>query len=169
MKYTVSIDVALPRQKMVRLLADPTQYPMWLEGLVSHEAVDGTHGEVGTTSRVVFDTGGQIMEGTERITRREPAELSRITADAVIRYERELVADGMWSAVRDRFTETGPETTHWESESEYRFDKPVMRLVAPLMKRMFRKQSLQNMIDFKAFAEHGTDVRKRSSSPKPES
>jgi hypothetical protein len=34
-----------------------------------------------------------------------------------------------------------------------------MRLVGLLMPGAFRKQSLQHMRDFKAFAEHGTDVR----------
>lgn len=34
-----------------------------------------------------------------------------------------------------------------------------MRLVGVLMPGSFRKQSLQHMQDFKAFAENGTDVR----------
>jgi hypothetical protein len=65
----------------------------------------------------------------------------------------------MWSVQRDRLTEAGPETTLWESESEYRFSGVLMRLVGLLMPSSFRKQSLQHMQDFKAFAELGTDVR----------
>ncbi|MET9572076.1 hypothetical protein ABZY34_23550, partial [Streptomyces virginiae] len=34
----------------------------------------------------------------------------------VVRFDREIVGEGMWSAVRDRLTEAGPETTLWESE-----------------------------------------------------
>jgi hypothetical protein len=34
-------------------------------------------------------------------------------------FEREIVGQGMWNAVRDRLTEAGPETTLWASESEY--------------------------------------------------
>ncbi len=45
------------------------------------------------------------------------------------------------------------------SESEYRFSGLLMRLVAPFMRGAFRKQSLKHMQDFKAFAEHGKDVR----------
>jgi hypothetical protein len=49
--------------------------------------------------------------------------------------------------------------TLWESESEYRFSGLPMRLAALFMPGAFRKQSRQHMADFKAFAEHGKDVR----------
>ena len=45
------------------------------------------------------------------------------------------------------------------SENEYRFSGLLMRLVGLLMPGAFRKQSLQHMQDFKAFAEQGKDVR----------
>lgn len=35
----------------------------------------------------------------------------------------------------------------------------VLRLLAPLMRGAFQKQSRQHMQDFKAFAEQGLDVR----------
>ncbi|GLY54769.1 SRPBCC family protein [Lentzea sp. NBRC 102530] len=159
MKYTVSIELALPRAKAVRLIADPTTMPMWLRGLVVHEPVSGVHGEVGTRSRVVLKAGQQEFEATETIIRREPQDLHAIPAESVVHFEREIVGKGMWSATRDRFTEAGPETTHWEQESEYRFSGVLMRLVGALMPGSFRKQSLAHMQDFKAFAEHGTDVR----------
>jgi hypothetical protein len=98
------------------------------------------------------------MEAVETITRREPADLHGIAKDSVVHYEREIVAEGMWNAARERFTETGPETTLWVSENEYRFSG-LMRLLAPFMRGVFRKQSQQHMRDFKAFAEQGTDVR----------
>ncbi|MFD8496777.1 hypothetical protein [Amycolatopsis sp. NPDC059657] len=34
-------------------------------------------------------------------------------------YDREIVGDGLWQAQRDRIIEAGPETTLWESESEW--------------------------------------------------
>ena len=97
MKYTVSIEIDQPRQRVAQLLADPAQVPKWLRGVVVHEPLDGTHGQVGAT--------------------------------------------------------------RWESENEYRFRALPMRLLAPLLRGTFRKQSLRHMQDFKAFAEHGTDVR----------
>ena len=159
MKYTVSIELALPREQVVALLADPAHLPKWLRGLVVQEPLDGVHGQVGTRSRVVLRSGGQEMEGTETITRREPADLHGIPRDTTVHFDREIVAEGMWSATRDRLTDAGPGTTLWESENEYRFSSVPMRLMAPVMGGVFRKQSRRHMQDFKAFAEQGTDVR----------
>jgi uncharacterized protein YndB with AHSA1/START domain len=71
MKYTVSIEIALPRERAVQLLADPAHLPKWLRGLVLHEPLSGVHGQVGTKSRVVMQMGRQKIECTETITRRE--------------------------------------------------------------------------------------------------
>jgi hypothetical protein len=86
-------------------------------------------------------------------------DLHGIPSGCVVHFEREIVAQGMWNAVRERLSEAGPQTTLWQSESEYRFSGLLMRLVALLMPGAFRKQSLQHMQDFKAFAERGQDVR----------
>lgn len=59
----------------------------------------------------------------------------------------------MWSAVRDRLTESSPETTLWESETGFRFRGFLMKLAGILMPGAFRKQSQQHMQDFKAFVE----------------
>ncbi|MGW4054857.1 SRPBCC family protein [Streptomyces sp. NPDC004779] len=159
MKYTVSIEIALPRERVVQLLADPAQMPKWLRGLVLHEPLSGVHGQVGTRSRVVLQMGQRNFECTETITRREPSDLSEIPKASVVHFDREIVGEGMWSAVRDRLTEAGPGTTLWASENEYRFSGFLMRLVGLLMPGAFRKQSQQHMRDFKAFAEEGKDVR----------
>lgn len=44
MKYTTSIEIDLPREKALQLIADPEQAPKWLRGLVLHEPVNGAHG-----------------------------------------------------------------------------------------------------------------------------
>jgi hypothetical protein len=159
MKYTVSIEIALPLEAVAQLLADPEHLPKWLRGLVLHEPLLGMHGHVGTQSRVVMQMGQQQFEATETITRREPAELRSIPKGSVIHFEREIVGEDMWSVTRDRLTEAGPATTLWVQESEYRFSSVLMRLVGLLMPGAFRKQSQQHMQDFKAFAEQGKDVR----------
>ncbi|GIE28569.1 hypothetical protein Ait01nite_016140 [Actinoplanes italicus] len=159
MKYTVSLEIAQPRERVAQLLADPAHLPFWLRGLVVHEPIEGPHGHAGTKSRVVLEMGGQKFEATETVTRREPVDLHEIPSGTVVHFEREIVGQGMWNAARERLTEAGPQTTLWESENEYRFSGVMMRLVGLLMPGTFRKQSLQHMKDFKAYAEHGTDVR----------
>lgn len=159
MKYTVSIEIAMPREEVAQLLADPANLPKWLRGMVLHEPLSGVHGQVGTKSRVVMQMGQQKFEATETITRREPADLGNIPKGSVVHFEREIVTEGMWNVARERLTEAGPDTTLWVSENEYRFSGLLMRLVGILMPGTFRKQSLQHMQDFKEFAEHGKDVR----------
>ncbi|WP_280433997.1 SRPBCC family protein [Nocardia carnea] len=159
MKYTDSIEIALPREKVAELLADPAHLPKWLRGLVLHEPLNGEHGQLGTISRVVMQMGRRTMECTETITRREPADLRETPKTSIVHFDREIVGEGMRSAVRDRLTEAGPQKTLWESENEYRFDGFLMKLLALLLPGAFRKQSQQHMQDFKAFAEQGKDVR----------
>ncbi|MBC2934400.1 SRPBCC family protein [Nocardioides sp. zg-1228] len=158
MKFTTSIEIALPRQHVVELLTDPANRPKWLKGLVSHEPLTGVDGHVGTESRVVFGQGKGTMECTETITRREPTDLRDFPDDKVVHFDREIVAEGMWSAAQETLSESSPGTTGWVSANEYRFSGP-MRLIAPLMRRSFIKQTRQHMLDFKAFAEEGIDVR----------
>ncbi|WP_300014170.1 hypothetical protein [Pseudonocardia sp.] len=90
---------------MVELLADSEHLPKWLRGPVLHEPLSGMHGQVGTVSRVVMTMGQQEMECTETITRREPADLHVMPSDSIVHFEREIVAEGMWSAARERLTE----------------------------------------------------------------
>jgi hypothetical protein len=159
MRCTTSIEIALPLEQVAQLLSDPTHLPMWLRGMVVHEPVSGEHGAVGTISRVVLRSGKQTMEVTETITLREPADLRALPTGTVVRFEREIQGAGMWNAARERLSEVGPERARWESENEYRFRNPLLRLMALLVPGVFRKQQLQHMEDFKAFAEQGTDVR----------
>lgn len=108
MKYTTSIEIALPREKVRQLLAGPAHMPKWLRGLVLHEPVDGGHGQLGTISRVVFKMGKQRMEATETITRLEPEDLHAIPSSVVVHYDREIAGEGMWQAQRDRLIAAGP-------------------------------------------------------------
>ena len=159
MKYRNSIEIAQPRARVAQLLADPVHLPRWLRGMVLHEPVRGEHGQLGTVSRVVLQSGKQTFEITETVTRREPSDLQEIPREVVVVFERESVGASIWSVVRDRLTETDPRSTLWVSDSEFRFDGVLMRLIGFVMPGTFRKQSQQHMEDFKAFAEHGNDVR----------
>lgn len=159
MKYTVSIHVNLPRERVVHLLADPANLPKWLRGLIVHEPIHGAPGEVGTKSRVVLQMGQQKFECIETVTRRDPADLRQISKKVVVHFDREIVGEGMRSIARERLIDAGPDKTLWESENEYRFSGVVMRAVGLLMPGTFRKQSLVHMRDFKLFAEQGRDVR----------
>ncbi|MBK1788312.1 SRPBCC family protein [Prauserella cavernicola] len=159
MKYTTSIEIALPWEKVLQILADPAHLPRWLRGLVLHEPANGVHGELGTTSRVVFQMGKQRMRATETITRLKPEDLHAIP----VRSSCTTTARSSARACgRRRATGSSEPVRTPRCGSEFRFDGLLMRLVGLVMPGSFRKQSRQQMEDFKAFAQHGTDVRQRT-------
>ena len=148
MKYTVDIEIDLPRSRVVELFDSTENLYKWQRGLQSFEPISGEPGQVGAKSKLVFKMGKRDMEMVETITTRELPGAFNGT------YE----AKGVFNVVNNRFIEVGPEKTRWESENEFRFSG-FMKVIGFLMKGAFPKQSLKYMKDFKSFAEEGKDVR----------
>jgi hypothetical protein len=151
MKYTVSIDLELPRDEVVELFDDSQNMPKWQEGLQSFEPLEGTPGQPGARSKLVYQMGKRRIEMIETITERDLPEVFSGTYDA----------KGVHNVVRNRFVELSPQRTRWESENEFVF-QGTMKIVGFLFKGSFPKQSLKYLQDFKAFAEQGQDVRDRA-------
>ena len=148
MKYTVDIEIDLPRSRVIELFDNTDNLYKWQEGLQSIEPLSGARTEEGSTSKLVFKMGKRDMEMVETITKKAPPEIYNATYDA----------KGVFNVVNNRFIEAGPDKTRWESENEFRFSG-FMKVIGFLMKGAFPKQSLKYMKAFKAFAEDGTDVR----------
>jgi hypothetical protein len=114
-----------------------------MDGLQSFTPLSGTPGQPGATSEVVFGTGKRQMKMVETIvTRNLPDEFTGTYETATV-----------WNRNANYFTETGPETTHWRQEVEFKASSLFMRLLMMLMPGTFRKQTLKFMQSFKAFAE----------------
>lgn len=151
MEYDVSIELDLPRDRVVALFDDPANLPKWQRGLQSFEPISGTPGSEGAKSRLVFDIRGGRMEMIETITRRDLPEA----------FDGTYEVRGVFNRVENRFTELPDGRTLWEAHNIFEM-KGLMRLLAWLMPGSFKRQSIQFMEDFKAFAEHGVDVRNAS-------
>lgn len=151
MKYTLAIDLELPRERVLELFDDPNNHYKWLKGLVSFEPISGDPGQVGAKSKYVFKMGKRDMEMVETITKRDlPNEFSG-TYDA----------KNVHNLVINRFTELSPTRTRWETENVFEL-KGFMKIIGLIFRGSFPKQSLAHMNDFKAFAEEGRDVRDAS-------
>ena len=148
MQYTVSIDIDLPRDRVIELFDNPENLYKWQTGLLSFEPIEGEPGQPGAKSKMVFKMGKREIEMVETITKRELPEAFDGTYDA----------KGVYNVVKNRFTELGPDKTRWDSDQEFQFGG-IMRMIAFIMPGAFKKQSLKYMQDFKAFAEDGVDVR----------
>ncbi len=148
MKYTVNVEIDLPRARVIELFDSEENLYKWQEGLQSIELIRGTRGAVGAESKLVFKMGKRDLEMTEKIIRKELPDLFESTYDA----------KGVYNVVQSRFIEVGPEKTRYESENEFQFSG-FMKVIGFLMKGAFPKQTMKYLTSFKAFAEHGTDVR----------
>jgi uncharacterized membrane protein len=148
MRYSEEIDIALPRDEVVRLFTDQANLPKWQKGLQSVELLSGEEGQVGARTRLVFLTGRRRMEMIETITHNAlPEELHAV-------YD----AKGVHNVCENYLTEVAPDRTRWVTPNVFEFSGP-MRVIGVLFGRSFPKETRAQMRRFKEFAEHGTDVR----------
>lgn len=150
--YTVTVEIAVPRQRVVELFDDPDNLFHWQDGFQSFEHLSGTPGQPGARSKLVYKAGRHVIELYETVVQRNlPDEFNGF-------YE--------WSGGRNsldnRFIELGSQRTRWESTCSYEFSSWFMKLMGLLRPGMFRKQNLQFMENFKAFCEHATSVKQES-------
>ena len=147
MKYTVTVEIRLARDRVVTLFDDRANYKRWMPGLKSLERVSGVPGEVGSVHRLTVLWGKREMSMTETV-------LTRRLPDAVeLCYESPGSRNPSWH----RFTVLGPELTRYEQESAFETDKLMFKIMQKLMPGWFRKHTLMYMTKFKEFAEEQTD------------
>ncbi len=151
MKYCVEIEIALPREQVVELFDNENNLYCWQEGLQSMQLLSGEPGQTGARTQMQFQLGNRQIDMIETITLRELPE----------RFDSTYETGGVFNIVRNMFLEREAGRTLWRSDNEFRFSG-FMRCMAPFIKGAFKKQSLKYMQDFKAFAEHGIDVRDKA-------
>lgn len=147
MKYRTEIEIALPRRKVIELFDDPDNLLKWQRGLKSFELLSGEAGREGAKSKLVYEMGKRRIEMVETILKR----------DLPHEFHGTYVAKGVWNEMKNFFIEAGERKTIWRTESEFRFNSFPMKIMAFFMPGAFKKQTLQTMKDFKAFAELETN------------
>lgn len=143
MKYTVDVELELPRARVIELFDNPDNMAKWQEGFLGFEPLAGEPGKVGATSRLRYKMGKREIEMIETITVR----------DLPKRFAGTYEADGVWNLVDNRFVELGPKRTKWISECEFRGTKFLMKAMMKVMPGAFKKQSQKYLDAFKLFAE----------------
>jgi len=144
MKFTCIVEINAPINQVAELLEDKNHFKDWQKGFVRYEPLSGIPGEPGAKSKIVINSGKQLMELTETIIARNfPAETSLL-------YEHEH----MDNTVHNSFTALGANQTRLISDIEYIKFKGIMpKLMSALMPGFFKKQT-QNWLDnFKVFVE----------------
>ncbi len=147
--YTVSVDIDLPRDRVIELFDNPDNMFRWQDGLQSFDHVSGEPGQPGAISTLTYLNGKHKLVLTEEISERNlPDEFNGTYSWA-----------GGQNTLVNRFIELGPDKTRWESTCEYSFRNIPLRLMALLAPGVFRKQNQRFLDNFKAFCEDGFDVR----------
>ena len=148
MKYSVEIEIDLPRDRVIELFDDTENLYKWQEGLLRFEPISGEPGQPGAKSKLAFRMGKRELEMVETITERALPD----------RFDGTYETKGVYNVVRNRFEALGPDRTRWVSENEFRFSG-FMKVIGFLMRGSFPKTSMKYLTNFKAFAEEGRDVR----------
>jgi len=148
MKYIVQIQIALPRDEVIKKLDNPDNMKHWQRGLIGFTLLEGTPGEVGSTMELNYLMGKRKMTMIETITKNDfPNE-----------FHATYHTQGVLNFQENYFRENDYGTTEWISHSEFQFKGFGMKLVGWLFPSAFKKQSLKYLTDFKNFAEKGTSV-----------
>jgi hypothetical protein len=145
MKFTCSVDIDRPRDKVVELFKNPDLLKEWQPAFVGKEQVSGAPWQVGSTAKVMFRGRKQhLVEMVETI------QSAHLPDEVTMLYEHVHMTNTM----RNRFTALAPGKTRWESEIAYtKFNILLPKIMAFLMPGMFRKQTQKWLDGFKAAAE----------------
>lgn len=149
MKYQCTIDIHLPRERVIALFDDPANLKRWQPTLRNFERLDGVPGTVGARSKLTYKNkeGGREMVMTETVTVRELPE----------RFAGTYTMDGVWNLVDNRFTAVNADLTRWDAEVEFKFTNPFLSFLGWVIPGMFKNQTQKFMKQFKDFAENQTD------------
>lgn len=142
MKYTSEITINLPRKRVIELYDSKENLYKWQSELQSFEHKSGKKGEVGAQSELHYKMGKRDVQMIETITKNNLPEEFHGTYDA----------GNVFNIQRNFFQEINENQTKWISESEFQF-KGIGKLIFPLMKGSFKKQSYKFLESFKKFAE----------------
>lgn len=142
MKYSVDIEINLPRENVAELLLNSDNYPKWMEGLETFEVLEGEPGKVGAKSKFHFKTGKREITMIETV-------LENSLPD---KYEVSYEAKGVYNIVGNRFEEIDRDKSRLIADQEFRF-KGFMKMLGWFMPGAFKKQSKENLRAFKKFAE----------------
>jgi len=142
MKYSTSIEINLPREKVINAFDNQANNSKWMEGLESAEVLSGTPNQEGAKTRLNFNMGKRKIEMIETVKDRNLPDSITMTYQA----------QGVFNIVKNKFIAVDNHKTRYETENEFQF-KGFMKLVGLLMPGSFKKQSIKYLNDFKNFVE----------------
>lgn len=144
MKYTVEVTVESSIEETVEAFFATRDFSLWQEGFQHYDLKVGGLWQVGAIAEIAFVQNGQKIELKETILEnRLPDQLQAL-------YEHKHMDNLQTTS----FVELTAEQTKIVSQVEYLKFKGLMpKLMAKLFPKMFEKQSLKRLQDFKHYIE----------------
>jgi len=142
MRYTESHIINRPREEVIAKFKDPEGVKHWMEGLQKIEHISGTPGELNAVTDFYFLHKKKEMKITETI-------LEQNLPDQI---KFGYVSSMGYNEVEMKF-EVIDENSVKQINNSFFDLKGLMKLFGPLMKGLFKKQTLKYMEAFKAYVE----------------
>jgi len=143
MKYKLNIEISKPLDEVTALFKNRTNDKLWMKGFLKKTPIQGEEGEEGAKCKVEFKMGKRHFVMEEEILKINLPE----------EYTTNYTTPKVFNIVKSSFEKIDDNTTRYTTEQEFQF-KGFMKLMAFFMPGAFKKQSMQYLKDFKAFAEN---------------
>lgn len=143
MRFSISIDIARPREQVWRLFTDGARLHEWQETLKSFDVVSGEPGRVGSVTRFTYHEGGRDVEMLETIIEREEG----------VSFVQRLEAQMMASTMRNGFSSPRADTTRWTLDCDIGF-RGLWQVLGVLMRPLLVRKTRTDMERFRRLAEH---------------
>lgn len=144
MKFTCSVDINLPINRVVELFDNVDNLKHWQDGFISHENVSGPPGESGSISRFKYKSGKREINLTETI----------VINDLPVEFKALYEAKEMTNTMSNKFSSLTENSTHYSAEINYiKFNGFMIKLMATIFPGMFKKQVQKWLNHFKDFCE----------------
>ncbi len=144
MKFNGSVDIAKPREEVVKYFIDPQYLGNYQDGFVRKDHVSGEVSQTGAVAKMYYEYGKRKLELTETILNNNLPES----------FDAEYHHIHMDNFMRCKFVPIDENNTRYEYEFEYtRINWFMPRLMAILFPSMYRKQGEKWMKQFKEFVE----------------
>lgn len=141
MKFSYSVDINAPREKVVKLFNNTGHYPQWFASFVSYEQLSGNYAEVGAKARVMFKNN---MEITETIL------VNNLPQEKTMLSEHKHMTNTM----KNTFDVIDENITRYTVEIEYtKFVGFMPKLMSKLFPSIFKNGTKKMADDFKKFVE----------------
>lgn len=144
MRFTSTVDINLPLEKVAVLFADPANLKHYQEGFLRKELIQGSPGEKGAVSHMFYEWGRRKLQLEETV----------ISNDLPHEFFAQYHHENMDNTMKSCFVSLSENSTRYQAEIEYTAFRGFMpKLIATLFPGVYKRQVQKWLNNFKEFAE----------------